>query len=175
MKSLLLAALFVSASAFAMPPLAPEAYKSTEVLSCAEGNRTLSVQVLTNAYGSDVHAVGTFVDYRVNGQVAYSSSSFQKPYFIAAGAGGYSVRGTEAEVGSMLTFGHDYMAIVANLEVYPAPGSKGVVKSVFSFNNCRDMGTIGKFVNIGNPTVDTVVPAPKKKNPTKKWDILRKI
>lgn len=154
MKSLIVLALAFSSAAFALSPV-PLSYKSTEVLSCAQGNETLSVQILTHVTGSDNFALLTFVDYRKNNQVAYSTISYMMPDFIPAGAGGFKVNGIGDQAGRVLYFGYDNMSVVAQLD------------GVFSFTNCKDLGTIGRFTNLGIPRVEPVKPAPAKPAPYK--------
>ena len=158
MKSLLALALVISASAYALSPVPqPTAFKSTEVVSCVNGNESLTVQVLTGVGFSDEFAFGTFVDYKKNGVSVYSSSSFDKPQFIAAGAGVYYVKGNGTEADKQISFGLDYMSYNVYLE-------KNYGKTVIAFmTNCTQVGDMSKYVNIGNPRVETKPsPAPKK-------------
>ena len=130
MKSLLaLIILISSTSAYAN-------FRSTEIVTCvnAIGTEKLTIQLLSDVTTDGTPVIGTFIDYKKNGETVYSSSSFDKPIFIPAGAGAYVAHGNGTESGKSLYFGLDYMAYKATLE------------GVFTFDNCSEVTTIGKFL-----------------------------
>ena len=163
-----LAATF-SATAFANAAAAPTAWLSKEAVTCARGNESLSVQILSNAHGDPNQAIGVFVDYKRAGVSIYSSSSFGKPSFVPAGAGGYMAEGYGADAGKTLNIYTDYMTSVVRLEGMV----KGRHSTILAMEGCKNNGQLGMYTNIGTPIID---PVPvKKKSPPKRKEPYRKI
>lgn len=145
--------------------VAPSAWLSTEVVNCQSGNESVSIQILSPAQGDTRLAVATFIDYKRNGVSIYSTTQYQKPRFVPAGAGGYTIEGYAAEAGKVLSLYQDYMTYVVRLD---APGKSG-----FFFQNCMSNGAIATFTNLGTPVIEPV-PA-KRKSPPKRKDFYHKI
>lgn len=111
-------------------------FRSTEIVTCvnAIGTEKLTIQLLSDVTTNGTPVIGTFIDYKKNGETVYSSSSFDKPIFIPAGAGAYVAHGNGTEAGKTLSFGLDYTAYKASL-----PG-------VFDFDQCTQVASIGKVL-----------------------------
>ena len=141
MKSFLALAILFSAGAFALSPVQP-AYKSTEVFRCAQGNETLSIQVLSIYGGNDSYAVGTFFDYQRNGVSVYSSTGYLAPRFVAAGGGYYEMVGVGEESGNTLRMGYSSEVLAGALEGR---------RVSFSLVNCNFQHAMYKYSNLGTP------------------------
>ncbi len=116
MKLLLSLTLITSFAAFAAPKFEAVPLKRVEVVSCANGTETLTIQLLGE--------VATFVEYKKNATTIYSSSSFAAPMLIPIGAGMFEANGIGSEADKRIIFGYDFLNLKATLD------------GVFAFDNC---------------------------------------